>query len=111
MDVKISLQLLEKLALISSLKLKARRYLHLILETGKKNKILHLTNIRNDNQMILPSIKTVRKLSNQLVISFSYLSINRVDNILNTTLLILIGSFRAYLSYYLVGVLLQFSNN
>ena len=36
MDDKISLQLLEKLALISSLKLKARRYLHLILETGKK---------------------------------------------------------------------------
>ena len=110
MDDKISLQLLEKLALISSLKLKARRYLQLILETGK-NKILHLTNIRNDNQMILPSIKTVTKLSNHLVISFSYLSINRVYNILNTTLLILIGSFRAYLSHYLVGVLLQFSNN
>ena len=96
MDVKISLQLLEKLALISSLKLKARRYLQLILETGK-NKILHLTNIRNENQMILPSIKTVTKLSNQLVISFSHLSINRVYNIFNTTLLILIGSFRAYL--------------
>ena len=110
MDVKISLQLLEKLALISSLKLKARRYLQLILET-RKNKILHLTNIHNENQMILPSIKTVTKLSNQLVISFSYLSINRVYNILNTTLLILIGSFRAYLSHYLVSVLLQFSNN